>query len=322
MARKTWFERAIFLSWYCSRGDCTFCYMSTQKNLIRDPKKAVRRRESILAEAIISKACGWRIEFLSGGYESFPLQDIVNLTWQIHKITGQKQWLNIGTLSKDEIKRFMPHIEGVCGAVECINPKIHRRVCPSKPLEPIVKMLKDAEELGLKKAITIIIGLGETEKDIPLLIDFIKKHSIDRITFYALNPHQGTPFRKGPDSDYYARWIKETRKAFPRLQIIAGSWVDRLSEIHLLLEAGADAITKFPAIQLFGSKFAKQIEEEAEMAGRRFEGAMTKLPKIDSDKATEKTDKRLRAKTKQKLERYLKKMKNYEITHNAKHLQA
>ncbi len=24
-------ERAIFLSWWCEKGDCSFCYMSTQK---------------------------------------------------------------------------------------------------------------------------------------------------------------------------------------------------------------------------------------------------------------------------------------------------
>ena len=35
-------ERAIFLSWWCDKGDCAFCYMSTQKNKIKDPRKAKR----------------------------------------------------------------------------------------------------------------------------------------------------------------------------------------------------------------------------------------------------------------------------------------
>ena len=231
------------------------------------------------------------------------------MTKQIFNITNQKQWLNIGTLTKDEIKQFMPYIEGVCGAVECINPEIRKNVCPSKPIEPITRMLKDAEELGLKKSITIIIGIGETEKDIPLLIDFIKEQKIDRITFYALNPHKGTPFKKGPETKYYVQWIKETRKAIPKLQIIAGSWVNRLSEIHLLLEAGADAITKFPVIQLFGSKFARQIEEEAKKAGRDFECTMTRLPMIDADKEVAKLDEEIKEKVKSKLAELLKKMK-------------
>ncbi len=38
-------ERAIFLSWWCEKGDCGFCYMSTQKSKIKDPKKARRKFE-------------------------------------------------------------------------------------------------------------------------------------------------------------------------------------------------------------------------------------------------------------------------------------
>ena len=37
-------ERAVFLSWWCDKGDCAFCYMSTQKNKIKDPKKARRNK--------------------------------------------------------------------------------------------------------------------------------------------------------------------------------------------------------------------------------------------------------------------------------------
>ena len=50
---------------------------------------------------------------------------------------------------------------------------------------------------------TIILGLGETLKDIPLLLEFIKKHNMDKITFYALNPTKGTIYTKGPETDYF-----------------------------------------------------------------------------------------------------------------------
>ena len=33
-------ERAVFLSWWCDKGDCKFCYMSTQKN------KALKKTKS------------------------------------------------------------------------------------------------------------------------------------------------------------------------------------------------------------------------------------------------------------------------------------
>ncbi len=286
--------------------------MSTQKNKIKNPSLAKRRPESILAEAMISKACGWKIEFLSGGYESYALDELVDLTKKIYEITNQKQWLNIGAIKKEELEKFKPYLEGVCGAVECINPEIHDFVCPSKPVSEILKMFKACDELKLKKAITIIIGLGETEKDIPLLIDFIRKNKISRVTFYALNPHKETIFKKGPDKEHYAKWIKAIRKEFPKIKIIAGSWVNRLNEISILLKAGADAITKFPAMKLFNSKFARKIEKQAKLANRKFVGSLTKLPKMDWEKEVEKLkfDKELKEKIKIKLKQYIKQMQN------------
>jgi biotin synthase-like enzyme len=306
----TWFERAIFLSWYCSKGDCKFCYMSTQKNRIKNPRLARRRIESVLAEAVLCKACGWKVEFLSGGYESYDVDELVDITKKVYEITGQKQWLNIGVLKKEEIQKFKHYIEGVCGAVECVNPKIHDEMCPSKPISSIIKMFKDCDELKVKKSMTIIIGLGETEKDIPLLIDFINKNKIDKITFYALNPHEGTIFKKGPSADYYVKWISAIRKEFPSLVIVSGSWVNRVEEISLLLKAGADAITKFPTIKLFNSSFAAEIEKQAKIAGREFKGSLTSLPSIDWNKEVDRLeiDSELKKKVKIRLFSYLAKM--------------
>src|SRR3989344_8973319 len=96
----TRFQRGLFFSWYCSTGDCKFCYMSTQKDKIKEPKGAVRSRESMLAEAIICKELGWGIEFLSGGHGTYGLNNLVELCRELYEITGQKQWLNIGVIGK------------------------------------------------------------------------------------------------------------------------------------------------------------------------------------------------------------------------------
>ena len=84
--KTTYFERAIFLSWYCSKADCKFCYMSTQKSLIKDPKRARRTKESILAEALLCRQLGWKIEFLSGGYESYTKEELLFLIRNIKTI--------------------------------------------------------------------------------------------------------------------------------------------------------------------------------------------------------------------------------------------
>ena len=54
-------ERAIFLSWWCDKGDCAFCYMSTQKDKIKDPTKARRNVHNIYAEAEMCKRLNWNI---------------------------------------------------------------------------------------------------------------------------------------------------------------------------------------------------------------------------------------------------------------------
>lgn len=280
--KSTNFERAIFLSWYCAKGDCKFCYMSTQKNLIKDPKKARRSKASILAEAYLCKKLGWDIEFLSGGYESYTRDELLDLFKKIKQIYGKKLWLNIGTIKKSDLKQFLPYIEGVCGAVECINPRIHDKVCPSKPIKDIENFLKLAGKYKLKKAMTIILGLGETLGDFSLLKRFIEKNKIDKIIFYRLKPQKNTAFEKAKPitQQYYVEWVKLTRQNFPKIIIVVGSWLTHLDEISLLLKSGADNFTKFPGIKLFNSKYAKQIEKQAKKAKRKLKGTLTKLPKI------------------------------------------
>lgn len=286
MKSKIHFHRAIFLSWYCSKGDCKFCYMSTQKAKIKDPKLARRTKESILAEVIICKILNWKIEFLSGGYESYDFRELVELIKDIKKIYGKKLWLNIGTLNEKELIQLKPYVEGICGAVECINSTLRKELCPSKPLEDIEKMFQICDKLRLKKSITIILGLGENTGDFKELKKFIQKHKINQITFYRLKPQKETIFENAEPitRKYYAEWIKSTKKTFPKIKIIAGSWLTHLDEISLLLKSGAGGITKFPAIKKFNSKYAKEIEKQVGKAGMEFKSNLTKRPIINIKK--------------------------------------
>jgi len=298
--KTTHFERAIFISWYCSKRDCAFCYLASKPNIKPDPIKDRRSLSSILAEATICKACNWKVEFISGGCDTYTDKELLNIISSIYKITKQKQWLNLGILTEQQLLLFKPYIEGVCGTVECITPKLRDKICPSKLLKEIEDMLKLATKLNLKKTITIIIGLGEKIEDFKHLKAFIKKHNLDRITFYRLKPQKGTIFENKPvpTSTYYTKWIKLTRKAFPKINIVVGSWLTHLDEIHKLLNAGADSITKFPSIRKFNTKYAKTIEVEAKKAKRIFKGTLTKPPKINTKNKE----------IKLQLEKYLKRM--------------
>ena len=278
-------ERAIFLSWWCDKGDCAFCYMSTQKNKIKDPTKARRNISNIYAEAEMCKRLDWNIEFLSGGYESFTIPEIKTIASTIKDITGDGVWLNTGIT--DELEEFGSEITGITGAVEVANPIIHEKVCPSKKLEDISSMLDTANDLGFKKAITIILGLGETLDDVDYIIDYIKDHKIDRVIFYSLNPHKETVYANSsqPASLYYAQVVAQVRLAFPDIEIICGTWIDNLANIGILILSGANGITKFPLFKMFATKYGKRVEEEVKWAGRELKGTFTDKDMLGPEKS-------------------------------------
>src|SRR3989344_3007583 len=285
--KPVYFERAIFLGWYCSKRDCSFCYMSTIKHREKIVQKFARRTtESILAEVILCRILGWNLGFISGGHNLYKTEDFKELLNKINIVSGKRLWVNIGALTKEELIEFKPYIKGVVGSIETINSKIHSIACPSKPIEPFEKMFDEARKLKIKSAMTIILGLGETINDFELLKEFIKKNHIMKIHFYGLNPQKNTVFENArpPTAEYQAEWIKKTRKEFPNMDIQCGIWLDRAEYISTLLNSGADSISKFPAIKKFGSREAKIIEDQAKKAGRNFKGTLTTLPNTNKYK--------------------------------------
>ncbi|HLC81118.1 MAG TPA: radical SAM protein [Candidatus Nanoarchaeia archaeon] len=302
------FERAIFFSWGCTIGDCAFCYMSTQPK-DKELQETKRSPESIFAELILSRAAGWEIGFFTGGIGILKPAELEFLLKVSAEIIGQKLWLSVGPVTGSLLKRYLPYIKGVVGSTETINPDLHKTVCPSKPLAPYERMFEEAGRLGLEKAMTFIVGLGETKNDLPLLVDFIKKHSISKIHVYGLIPQPGTAYADSPipSAEEQAWWIAQLRVLFPKLDIQCGVWEDRLERVPLLLKAGANSISKFRATKLFGTALAKDMEQQVQSAGRTFRGTLTKLPEVDWDKEINRLslDESMKLKIKPKLKLYL-----------------
>jgi len=314
---EVWFGRCIFISWYCDVGTCKFCFRATQKDRIKHASHAKRSIPSILVEALLAKKLGWRMEFLTGGYKIYPLNELVEIAKLVSEVYGEKVWLNLGAMENEDLEAFRPYIKGVVSSIEAINPKLHDEICPNKPIKPYEDMFSYTNDL--KKSMTIIIGLGEKREDFELLAKFIEKHKLSRITFYALKPVKGTPYTHGPDSEDYAWWIAKTRIRFPKLQIIAGTTYKRImeedgcdtkDEIQLILKAGANAITKFPATKKFNSEAAKKMESEIKKAGRSFTSTLTKMPNIDWDSEVDKLsiNEDIKEKLRVMLKNYLKNM--------------
>ena len=265
-----WFGRCIFLSFYCERGTCTFCFRSTQKHLIKHPDKARRSMHSILAEAMMIKAFGWRIEFLTGGYGILEDEKLMRIIKLVSQILDEKIWINLGEVSTGLLEEFKPYVDGIVSSIETVEETVHNTVCPDKPIAPFIDMIKHARELGFKQSMTIVIGLGEKKEDFAELEKFIIDNKMERITIYALRPIAGTPFTHGPKPVDVAWWIAKTRTTFPTIEIIAGTAKYRIPEISLFLEAGANAITKLPATNIFNKSEGLAVEAEVAKAGRHF----------------------------------------------------
>ena len=305
-----WYGRCIFLSWYCDLGTCKFCFRSTIKHKVQHAKTAKRTLSSDLIEALLCKKLGWRIEFLTGGYKIFPIEELIERAKLISKVYGEKIWLNLGVISREDLDLFKPYVKGLVSSIETIEPKLHHEICPDKPIGPYEEMFDYAKEF--RRSMTMVIGLGEKREDFELLKAFITKHKLDRITFYALKPVKGTIFENsnGPETEDYLWWIASTRIAFPKLEIIAGTTARRYEEVGLLLKSGANAFTKFPATKMFGTKEAHKIERNIKEMGRELKGTITTLPDLNWDKEIEDIglDKELEDEVKEKLDLYLKRI--------------
>ncbi len=307
---RTWYGRCIFLSWYCSLGDCTFCYRTTQKHKIKHPEGSRRSMGSVLLEALFCKKFNWRIEFLTGGYGMMPFPELVNFCKNVSVVYGEKIWLNLGVLSPAHLEKLRPYVKGICGSMETLHPELHKEVCPSKPIAPYDKMFSSL--VGFKKSMAIIVGLGDSIEDMKYTFDFIEKHKLDRVTIYALKPVPGLEYKEGPTVDYYLEWIARLRIRFPSLEIIAGTNLRRCEEVGYLMRAGASAITKFPATKQFGTKKAILLDKLIRESGRDFISNFVTLPEIDWDAEISALDIKedYKVEMKEKLGPYLKNFRN------------
>ena len=96
-----WYGRCIFISWYCGRGTCKFCFRSTQKHKIKHPETSRRSMGSILLEALFCKLFNWRVEFLTGGYDIMEFESLLEIIKNVSKVYGDKLWLNLGVLKPE-----------------------------------------------------------------------------------------------------------------------------------------------------------------------------------------------------------------------------
>jgi len=309
------FERSVFINWSCALADCTYCYLSTQP---KAKTYAKRSNASILAEILICKELGWRVDYITGGIGVHSLLEQKELFSLIKKVYGEAVCVNLGPMSEKHFEMLSGNIAGVGVAIESFIPSIQEKICPSKPHPPFIKTLKISNSLGLRNVITIILGLGERKEDYPILEKFIRDNSIQKIQFCFLKPQKGTIHENQlpPSSSYAAWWIAKTRCTFPSIKLKIAITEDRIPDLPLLCKAGINTFSRFPVIKKFGRPIAFTLEKAISASGRLFTSTFTTMPSIDWDGKVDglEIEDSLKEQIRVKLHEYLKKMKPVEVT--------
>ncbi len=255
------FARAIFGSWFCSIRDCKFCFLSTQKNA--KPFVSKRRMESIIAEAIIIKKLGGELENFTGGVLGNDYSELIKITKLLYFIFEEPIWINLNVVPLkvwDEIKKY---VKGLIYSTETFNKRLHKFVAPSKPLEGVYKLFEFLESERKKKGATLIVGLGETWRDISITNEFLKTWEVNQLNLYGLKPIPKTIYenRVIPPLPYILFWISEIRINNPKLVISASKSYRYINEYPFFHKAGANFYSKLRFINDFGKKGFRKFEE-------------------------------------------------------------
>lgn len=288
---EVYYERSVFINWTCAIADCKYCFLSTKtKHRPGKELKAIRSKESILAEIFVCKTLGWDIGYITGGLRVESTPYLIDLIQKINVITGDKIMMNFGPYPRSIIEQFKPYVSGMGSAIESFDEELHNFICPSKPLRSLLTFLDDLKSLQLQKLITIILGLGETKNDVFIVIENIKRYQIEKIQLCFLKSQKNTVFDNvpSPNIKYMAYWVAQIRIHCPNVEIKVALVKERMEDFSLLLKAGANSFSRFMVFTTFATPLATTLENECRKAGRTLRGNFTSLPDVDIEALVQK----------------------------------
>lgn len=311
---EVYFERSIFVNWTCAIADCKYCFLSTKPkyNPKIDKNKPIRSQESVLGEALICKALGWKIGYITGGLRVESADYLIDLVTKLQVVNGGPIMTNFGPYSRAYLEKFKPHVLGMGSAIESFNEPLHNFICPSKPLPSLMKFLGDLQELRMEKLITIILGMGERKEDVYTVIENIQKYNIEKIQLCFLKSQKNTVFKEVPPPNmrYMAWWVATIRIGCPQMQIKVALVRDRIEDFSLLLQAGANSFSRFMIFHDSSKPLAVILEKECQKAGRKLVGNFTTRPEIDVKALVQKLpfEEKFKQKVAIKAEQYYRKL--------------
>lgn len=155
-------------------------------------------------EDVISRIGTERVCIQCLNYESVFL-DVVDV---VDYLKGNPISVSAQPFSEEEIHQLKNRIERISINLDCATPALFRKMKPSYAWENHLSRLLYAREVfgPFKASSHLIVGLGETEKEMTTIMKFLYDHGISS-SLFAFTPLEGTPLkkRKKPSITYYRR---------------------------------------------------------------------------------------------------------------------
>ncbi len=176
-------------------GKCVFnCWFCSHARSAKTPNKFLSRviwKEINLSEAANRAAKSPYIKRICLQVVSYPgyKKDVVKALNTFH---GKPISVSVRATSFEEVKMYFENGADMVGiSIDAATEELHRKIRGGS-LKKVLELLEESSSKYPGKITThLIVGLGETEKDIVTLIDWLLKRKIT-IALFAFTPIKGT----------------------------------------------------------------------------------------------------------------------------------
>jgi len=191
-------------------GKCVFdCWFCSHARSAKTPNKFLSRvvwKEIELSEVVDRAAKSPYVKRICLQVVSYPgyREDVVKALNEFH---GKPISVSVRATSLEEVEMYFENGADMVGiSIDAVTEDLHKKIRGGS-LKEVLELLEKASLKYPKKITThLIVGLGETEKDMVSIIDWLLKRNIT-VALFAFTPIKGTKLqdRKKPSIGSYRR---------------------------------------------------------------------------------------------------------------------
>ncbi len=179
-----------------------------------------KKQEEIKKAAISIAKSGIKRVSISAGYGNF--YKILKGLEIIKENTKLKVLINIGgDLNRTEITLLKSAgVDTICCNLETMNLNLFRKLKPEDSIEKRMKVCYQVKETGTELSSGLLVGIGETEKDRQLHLEFLNAIEVDEVPVMGFHPYRGTPMEQMEEASLklQLKVIKLVKSKIPSLK--------------------------------------------------------------------------------------------------------